>query len=307
MNLYTSNFKGFIRSFFIITVIVLLIFITCTELLIRVKVIPHHNDYKYFDLFNRTSFSNASFGDSHVAYGISGLPNFVNLAYGGNSFLSISGKARAFYSKRSPDKVILQAGPHHFSRGFLDWRPDETKEFINNLHGHPWYHLKMLQSFHRIEIFNYWITFLKKGEFKPQKKFMPDGSRLSSIIYTYTPDKIREESADRIFKILRPVPDFKKSSVAKEYKDVLIFLKQKKADVCLVTLPIASTLRRKVKKDPLFQETFRFFERLAKITNVKYVNLYDYDIADNLFSDAHHLNGGGAQLISKIIFNRCYG
>ena len=282
-------------------------FVASSEAIIRLKVVPTHNDYKYRDLFLGAKSPNAIFGDSHAAYSLIGLDDFVNLAYPGNSFLSISGRVRLYFRHRTPNKVILQAGPHHFSRDFLNWRPDDVEDFEKFLKGRSPWALKLFENIHRQEVFRYWAMIVYGGEFVPSHEFLPDGSRLEKGLYTRIPPDIQRAGAARTLRILEPVPGFEDTRVAAEYGKTIDFLQSKGAQVCLVTLPVVALLRAGIAEFEAYRRAQKFFEDLARSRGMKYLNLGTWELPDELFADAHHLNAVGGRAISDDVLKGCFG
>ncbi len=307
MHSFTSSSRAFVRTFVGVLVLVVAGFVASSEAIIRLRVVPTHNDYKYRDLFLSAESPNAIFGDSHAAYSLIGLDEFVNLAYPGNSFISISGRVRLYFQHRKPNKVILQAGPHHFSRDFLNWRPDDVEDFQKFLKGRSPYALKLFENVHRQEVFRYWTMFVTDGEFVPNHEFMPDGSRLVKGLYTDIPLDVRRTDAARTLRILEPVPGFETTRVAAEYRKIIDFLQSKGAQVCLVTLPVVALLRAGIAETEAYRRAQLFFEDLARAKGTRYLNLSTWNLPDNLFADAHHLNAIGGRAVSGKVLKGCFG
>lgn len=282
-------------------------FVASSEAMIRTKVVPAHNDYKYRQLFLSATSPNAIFGDSHAAYSLTGLEGFLNLAMPGNNFISIANRVRLYFRDRSPDKIILQAGPHHFSRDFMNWRPDETETFRRFLEGSSPYAFKMFETVHRQALFRYWSLWLRGDDFTPAQQFMPDGSRLEDSLYTRLSPTIRRANAERTLRILAPVPGFEKSEVARAYEETIQFLQQNGGRVCLVTFPVVSLLRVGMAGSAAYHRARAFFSSLAAARGIPYLDLSVWNVPDDLFADAHHLNVTGARTISARVGEACFG
>ena len=307
MHSFTSNSKAFVWTFVGFLALSVVGFVASSEAIIRVKVVPVHNDYKYRELFLSSQSPNAIFGDSHAAYSLIGLEDFVNLAYPGNSFMSISGRVRLYFENRKPQKVILQAGSHHFSRDFLNWRPDDIENFRILLEGRSPYPLKLLESAHRHEVFDYWAIFLQGERFAPNKQIMPDGAFLESGRFSSIPSEERRARTARTLRILEPVPGFEATSVAREYADIIGFLKDRGAQVCLVTFPVVGMLRVGVAESAAYQRAMRFFEDLGRAKGVRHLNLSAWELPDEYFADPHHLNAIGGRAVSGDVLKECFG
>lgn len=307
MNSSISSFKKFLGTFTAVSAFGIVAFLGASELLVRTMVAPHHNDYKYAGLFKNTTLPNTVFGDSHAAYGLTNMNGFVNLAYGGNNFDSIANRIDLFFQNRQPKRVLLQAGPHHFSNNFLSGRHNDRVALEAILKGQEIYAPRILSGSHRKEIFRYWLLFLQGRPFVPIQTFMPDGSRLSDIDYSETPEPIQIAAARRTAKILEPVSDFETHPTATLYDTIIRNLLVRGADVCLVTFPVATKLRIEVGNMKSFARATTHFQRLARANGIRYIDLLLWELPDKYFSDPHHLNAPGARVVSERVFRECYG
>jgi hypothetical protein len=305
MSLFTSSSRAFLWSFLILVLGAGFTFAAATEWLIREKIVPYHSYYKYRDLFRDSRAVNAIFGDSHAANGLTGLDGFVNLAYSGENFQSIAGKVRLYFADKQPGRVILQAGFHHFSRNFLDFRPNETKLFRDFLAGRVSL-LRILEPVHAKELMNYWKVFLDKGRFTPKETFMPDGSRLSQAVYTDRPARQRRAAEARTIRILEPIAGFRDTSTAREYQRIIDELRRRGGEICLVSFPAADTLRRGIIEGARFRAVRKYFTALARRDGVRYVNLLDRALPLEFFADPHHVNARGARVISRRVATECF-
>jgi hypothetical protein len=306
MHSSTSSFRRNLIVSVGATLVACAIFVTATEMLVRARVMPRHNLYKYIDLFKSSPVESAIFGDSHFAYGLTGLTNFVNVAYQGNNFASIAEKVHLYFHRRQPVRVILQAGVHHFSHDFLTWKERKRDSFEELLKGYPVGYPLMLTPEHRKEVFKYWQIYLSGREFTPADNFMPDGSRLNNRDYSQVPETVRLAAAQRTALILQPAPGFRRSETAELYGQTVDFLKAKGATVCLLTLPVFSLLRHEIKDDRQYAEAIAYFEQLAGSRGLRYVNLLLRDLPDDDFSDPHHLNAKGARRVSAMVEQACF-
>ena len=306
MSSSTTSSRKFLAFFAAALLLISGGFVLGSEMIVRTRVIPNHYFHKYLDLFRDTPSGNAVFGDSHAAYGLTGLDGFVNMAQGGEGFASIRGKVRLFYAERQPGKVILQAGLHHFSRAYLEWREDTTEEFGRLLRGERRFPLEMLQKVYRKELFNYWKVLLTGGTFDPQHPFLPDGSRPGHRNYADMPLSLRKVSAAREARTMEPVAAPEKTVIAAGYADIVDFLEGRGARVCLLTFPVASLLREELRGRQGIGRTRAFFAGLARDKGIRYVDMLEAELPDPLFGDSHHLNFRGAQRITGEVMRRCF-
>lgn len=307
MNSSTSSSKRFVTAFLCTALILACGLAGTTEWIIRTKVVPHHNDYAYAELFRQRPSPNAMFGDSHIAYGLTGLPGFVNMAHGGDNFANIAGKMHFYYEGLRPSRVILQAGVHHFSRNFIGERFDETPAFRALVNGYSPWEPRIFKPMHQREMGNYWSELIKGGQFAPLQDFQPDGSRLGRASLADEPATVRRVKSEWTARTLQPVANFETLPIAQAYARELDWLLAQGAQPCLVTMPMAPDLRAQAAQMPAYQQTEAFFSELARSRSVSYVNLLFADIDDDRFSDPHHLNATGAREVSPLVYQRCFG
>jgi len=302
----TSSFKAFLLAFAATVTALSLCFVVATEWIITTKVIPAHNFTRYLALFQSSTASDAIFGDSIPANGVTGLPGFINLALGGDNFAGMAAKIRLYFKDRTPDKVIIQAGLHHLSRQYIHHRDDgEGFAALLGEHGEPL--LKLLDPLYRYEIATYWRTVAEGGTFVPRERFQPDGSRLSPVNYAHYPQFLRHSAAGQVAQLTLPMPDPMHNPAITGTRSLIAMLQAKGGHPCLVTFPVTRDVHEATAALPEFQGARRAFATLAAETGIRYVDLYDLSLPDSLFADFTHLNQDGARLMSPQIAAACFG
>lgn len=284
-----------------------LAFLGASEVLVRSKVVPYHPFYKYLEVFKTSENPNAIFGDSHFAYGIAGLNDFVNLAYPGNNFEAIAEKVELYFSDKRPGRIILQAGVHHFSQNFLFRRPGESRSIADDLRGDDSLKLHLFHNQHRSHLFSYWDMFLDGRKFAPKTKFVVEAGRIDEPNYMEVNKRIRRIASARIARVLQPVASFRSTPIARLYEKIIRSVRQNGGEVCLVTLPVVDELRAAMNRNPLFAEAATYFSEIADRTGAKYRNYLFTRFDGNYFSDPHHLNIEGALFLSAKVERDCFG
>jgi hypothetical protein len=307
MPLYIFNFKRHLYVALGTVVLCSVVFVAASEALVRNKIVPHHPFYKYIDVFRNSTNPNTIFGDSHLAFGIAGLNNFSNLAYPGNNYRAISEKVRLYFADREPGRVILQAGVHHFSQNFLFRRPNESRSIADDLGPQSTFRFRMFHNQHRPHLFDYWKIYLNGREFEPKTHFVTEENRKNEPNYMDVAPRIRRIASSRISRIMQPVQEFQNTSIARLYQQTINDLRQRGAEICLVTLPVAAELRSEMRRNPLFEKTTAYFHQLAERNQVQYRNYLFTEFPGNYFSDPHHLNISGARVVSHRIERDCFG
>ena len=303
----TSSSKTFVRWFLAVLAVLVVGFGVGSEVLIRTRVEPNHNFYEYLRLFRDSKSVNAIFGDSHAAYGLTGNDGFVNLANAGDSMYGIYEKLRTYFAGRRPGKVILQAGLHHFSRGYHLWRPADA-EFTHLLDTFDPLTPRILTGPSAQELFGYWRVFLSGHEFVPRHPILSDGSRpvaRDGRYLAYTPQH-RRVGALRYARQVEPVVGVETSPVAGLYVRAVDYLLERGARVCLVTFPVTTDFKGAVRKLPRFARAREFFANLAKRKGIGYVDGWEVPLPDEMFDDYDHLSADGARRLTSIVVTRCF-
>lgn len=278
-------------------------FLGGTEAIIRSRVDGVHPLQKYVRLFRETKSANVVFGDSMAAGGFTGVAGFVNLAREGDTFPQIDRKVRLYFAQRRPDRVIIEAGLHHFSQSYLASHDDD--EFPRQLAGQG-YGLKVFEGVYRAESLTYWKLALTGQPFVPKYGFESDGARLKDTRFSQEAPATRQVTAVREAAGLLPVPAARRDRLWQGYAEMVRFLRDKGARVCLVAFPYAPEMQAAIAAHPQYGEVRAGFADLARRTGAVYVDLIDAPLGDELFENPTHLNGFGAHLVAPDMEKRCF-
>lgn len=302
----SSEARGFVRAFAATLVVAVIAMAGATEWLVRTRVAPVHPFYAYLALFRTTAADSAAFGDSYAAYGLSGLAGMVDLAEPGDGFYAIGRKVRLFFAERAPDRVIIEAQPHHFSRAYVSWRDsgDHFPDFVKS-GGVGW--LRIASPVHRPELFRYWQEFLGRGGFVAHNPVAADGTRPGTDSFAARDQGDRAAMVRRQALMRQPVKGFETTAVAEEYRAVVAFLRAKGARVCLLTFPVSPGLQEAERRLSDYATARAWFDRLAAQAGARHVDLSDLSLPDDHFSDSDHLNLTGAQRVTPEALARCFG
>lgn len=304
MHLYTSSFNKFTIALLSTFAVLTMLFIGLTEYLIRTQVIPNHNFLHYLKIFKTSQEVNASFGDSIMANGFSGGPNFLNLSMGGDNFAGMATKVRLYYKDKKPGKVILEAGLHHISSHHMFHR-DNGDGFIDTLHSGGTPLFNVFNPTFRYEIFTYWRIVFAQGKFVPLEKYGEYGARLRNENYAKYPVYLRKSGANQTAKMWEPVANPSESKTIKQMQELVNFIKEKGGEVCLLTFPVSGDVAKATKDNQHFTDARKAFAKLAAENNIVYLDMYDKELTDNNFADFTHLNKNGAKTVSQSIVKGC--
>ena len=309
MNSFTSSFRRYGILLSVLVAFVVLSFVAASEVLVRRHVMPNDIFSAHLNMFVRSSSPNAVFGDSHAAMGFTGVPGVVNLAHVSETIAMIDGKARIYFSTRPAGQVVLQADPNMFAayrdidnvEGYISrFRPAE------NVFGWLAKQFPAMSSMHRTKLFDYWGVFLSEGRFISQYQLLGDGAIASSGSWEkIDPAKRQSEAASRVQKHL---PEKIRGGVlAAKYEDMVRYLVDKGAMVCLVGFPVSEEYRQVAARYPQFAEAKAFFSDLAAKYDLLYFDFWDAISDRNAFTDQDHLTPAGAAAFAARASEKCFG
>lgn len=284
-------------------------FLASTEALLRIAVVPKDIRLKHYELFENSTARNAAFGDSQMAATITGVPGFMNFAYGGENFVITEYRVRKYFSDRKPGRVIIQANPNNFATYKEDMATSNwTTRYIAGLDKvHDTIFLSTLPLF-RMYIWEYWKTALTRGAFESTVYLTKDGARFTRPeAKKPLTDKQFMREARKYFRSRSPSADFRHEATYRSFLSVLTFLKVRGADVCLVTTPFAKDYRRLVVDSPVIQQIFADFDALAHSYGFRRFNAWNAANDNRMFANTDHLNEVGAQAVTPLIMAGCFG
>ena len=290
MNLFISNFKYFFLTVLTIFIFGLTSFCLISEYLVasnKKKSSYEKIKKKYHNPFQKDY---VLFADSHGFSGIKERDNLINHSFVGDNLLTIVRKISFFVERNKVKGIIIQADPHQLAMYRLTKNQDELiDDFLNGNNN--------LLTFYRMpyrqNLINYWNEFIKgffnSNEQKKELKKDINIKRKTLIrVNTHT-----------------PINNFEISKHVQELKKLLLNLKKKNINICLISFPLASSYRKHIKNNENFIDAYKFYNELSKKFSIKY---FDYKslLTDNYFSDPDHLNIKGSNELTKVVLNDCF-
>ena len=286
MNLFISNFK-----YFFLTVLTVFVFgLTSFCLISEYLVVSNKKKSSYEKIkkkyHNPIQAEYVLFADSHGFSGIKEKDNLINYSFVGDNLLTIVRKISFFVERNKVKGIIIQADPHQLAMYRLTKNQDELiDDFLNENNN--------LLTFYRIpyrqNLINYWSEFIKGFfNFNEIKKDINIKSETLIRVNTHT-----------------PINNFEITKHVQELKKLLLNLKKKNIDICLISFPLASSYRKHTENNKNFINAYKFYNELSKKFSIKY---FDYKslLADNYFSDPDHLNIKGSIEFTKVVLNDCF-
>ncbi|MSR78366.1 MAG: SGNH/GDSL hydrolase family protein [Candidatus Omnitrophica bacterium] len=304
MNSSTFSFKNWIRIFFLTWMGLLALFFGLSECLIRMKVSPDDSFEKHRNLFFNSDKSNAVFGDSHGAQDFMGRQDFINLSFPSESVDIIAAKIKLYFSSRRMEKVILQADPHMFSEYRIK---ENVNDYIRLFEDPRQPLLQILTPRHRKYLLFYWKALISGRGFKSKFRVNPDGSQTIEDREAGTEQETPKDfDLQTRVRLQKPQENFEKSVSVKNYQTMLQDLKERQAQVCLVTFPVSPEYAGEAARFPDFEKARNFFQAMAAQYGFSYVNYWNSLQDPHLFRNDDHLNVQGAKALTQRMVNDCY-
>lgn len=274
-----------------------------SEWLLRTHVAPSDAAQIHYRFFAAAASPDAAFGDSQMAFALSGAPGFVNLAHLGEAAATIRYKAETYYAARQPGRVVLQANPSMFSAAY---EKDDVEAQIARYR--PGERLLLLAPEYRSELATYWRMFLTGQSFKPNVEFLEDGSRARNRKWGEKPAAQRRALAAEGAAFRQPMPaeEIRSSRNFAAFRETVSHLVGRGAKVCLVDVPVAPELAAAVDVLPRYAAAQDLIAETAKGFGVPYLDLHGRYDDPALFDDENHLNPAGAARFTAEVVQACF-
>jgi hypothetical protein len=306
MSSSTSNSKRYL----IVTLSVVLLnggfFVVASEWLLRVRVAPNQNIERHAEFFRSVTRSGAAFGDSHVAMSIVGDAEIANLGFPGDSLQEVIGKAKLYFTRIPPGKVLLQADPQQLAAVRLNKSFDPIRSMFDQ-ETTLLSMLKLSVPIYRNNILGHWQSFLNGAEFRALRTFDPvDGSQTTTTTFAdWSEDRVRD-FVKRILTDQIHVETEASHPTLQQYKNLIQWLTARGAQVCLVAYPVSQPFIAVATGYNSEKSSEALYKKLSAETAVKYVNFRRNRYPNALFHDPDHLNKNGALLFTPEVHKACF-
>jgi hypothetical protein len=283
-----------------------------SEMFVRDQVAPQDNFRRHVAFFHRATAANVVLGDSHAARGFGGAPGFINLSFPSENIKRLAWKARRYFARRNPGRIILQADPHMFAayRLRVPLAPYPAA-FANGGRTAPVY---LLEERHRPKVIAYWNAALRNGgTLRSNVQFAGDGSLMSGGNLALQPARVRLLVARQRIRLHQPLLPVRRRPAEEIYRNLVRWLVTRGGQVCLVSYPVSPTYLREMTRAPTaaarkrWLQTLAFFRVLAGETGSTYVDMRRRYTNPALFRDIDHLNRVGAQKFAPTLVRACFG
>lgn len=283
------------------------LFLGASEAIVRLLVEPQDHFERHVAVFRAATAADAVFGDSVAANGlILDDPGFVNLASPGEGPKQMLVKARAYFAGRAPGRVIVGANVNLLGR-----QPEDTAgyEVVFGPDGRP--PLRILEPQTRRLVAEYWRVLLTRGQFESIFEVLPHGGLVLSDPAGYDrfarlPEAERREEARRELADNVPDPAFAAGNL-RHLDELVRFLANAGAEVCLVRLPKSPAYRRLAPEYPAVAAAHEAIGRMARATGVRHVDLWTALDDPRHYRNSDHLTAAGGRLAGRLALDACFG
>lgn len=308
MSSFTSSSKRSLLLYALTVPFVLAALLLASEWLVRAHVLPVEDFPAHRALYRSADVRNVALGDSHVARGFAPRNDFINLAFPSEAIPQTAWKARQYFSRRTPEKIILQADAHLFAPYRLTARLGNYPSlFADGVHG-----LLITQPRYRARMVGYWSAFLRNGgTLKSKVERTSQGALLSPGNLSAVPERRRLYDARARVRTHRLRPHSRLSATTAEYIALVDFLAERGAELCFVSFPLSPDYRAALAEAPdaaraMRTERMEFFRAQAERVGARYLDNQAIIFDRAAFRDVDHLNGTAAPHYAETLKSACF-
>ncbi len=304
-NSSTSSFSRYLRRVLLLLGAVLGLGLAATAALVGYVVEPNDRVIQSLALVQQATAKDAAFGDSHFAWGFVGRPDFPTFAAEGETMADMELRVRYYFRDKQPGKVVIQGDPHAFASYKLE---RATHGYLNNLDNRFW---QRFADHHRPYLGKYWELYLERGEraFRPRNE-LRWGWIVGQEDWSKLDPAARLGQASARVRQLNPAADFQRNEFAQSFRRTLTFLRQRGAQVCVITSPVSYEYHKFASENPGTAAAVAFIRSVAEEHQDRHVNFFDLYARPEFagfFRDMDHLNQRGAPLFTEKVISACFG
>jgi hypothetical protein len=302
---FTSSFSSYLRRVFLGLAATLGVGLIASAALVKYAVEPNDRVIQSLALVQSATASNAAFGDSHFAWGFVGSPEFPTFAAEGETIQDMELRVRYYFRDKPPGRVVLQGDPHSFAPYKLE---RATHAYLDHMGNSFW---QRFNDHHRQYLGLYWERVMADGlDGFRQRNELRWGWIVGQEDWSAVKPDARVGLASARFRHQTPATDFEQLQETESYRRTLAFLKERGADICIVTSPVSFEYYTYASRNPGTVAAMDFFRQLAAQSGARYVNFFDLYARPEFagyFRDMDHLNHVGAPRFTKKALSACFG
>ena len=247
---------------------------------------------------------NVVLGDSQIYRAFIANDDFLNLGMGGTTIPMMEIIAEQYYKYQEPGKVIVEVAPQLLSEDYLNRGTQGYEQYFNQNYPLPiriylfepgigsW-----IENINSFDDFSRLIEDRKEGEEHLTmtgnwKKLSPQNRLIR------TRNRIRRQEPYIIAA----------QEAVKTYEEVIWFLVERDADVCMFRTPVDETYLELTEGNPAFITSLEIFKNISVEYGIRYVDFQDlnYDFSLDKFINQDHITPKASADIAPLIYSACF-
>ena len=264
-------------------------------------------------------------GDSHVGQRDRMGDDYLFLGRPGATTFELLQAAKTFYRDKDPGRVILEAGPQHFSEGrqaaWLTFNKDSFKFQVSPLSLYIFEPeiikaSPVILGLGEAERFRYRLRSRQRTLPKEVAKARVHGEKLAKVkgrltIIDEIPAAARDILVSYRFDTHLPVPKPRDSLAWIYYIELLDFLEARGAEVCILRMPISPEFRAMIQELPEGRRYEDLVQDLRGEAAARGMTFYDFteifpDLPSFYYKNQDHLNDLGHELFWPAAEAACF-
>ena len=285
---------------------IVLFFIGVGELVVRLFVVPVPNTTPHLidAVYTRTN-RNVVVGDSHIYRSFISSDYFLNLGMGGSTIPMMKIVIEEYFRHRNPGEVIVEASPQLLSSGYID----------RNTQGYDTYFTQNNRFPIKAYIFEPGIGgWIKNIHTLSDIKQLIKDRKLAEYHSNIQSNWLNVPKTLRTLKVQKRIEEHEPNiqgsqKTIESYKELVNFLVNKGAKVCLLRTPVNEEYLEAVINKPFYLKSTEIFKDISKVTGVRYVDFrkLNYSFTPDKYIDQDHISPKTSIQFEKLVRKSCFG
>ena len=247
---------------------------------------------------------NIAIGDSHVYRAFIANDELLNLGLGGTTIPMMEIIVEQYFKYQEPGKVIVEVAPQLLSADYLNRGTQGYEQYFNQNYPIP------------IKIYLFepgigsWIENIKSfDDFARLTNDRIEGDANITLEGNWDELSYQNRLVRTRSRIRRQEPDIDAAQdVVRTYGEIIGYLVERGAEVCMFRTPVDETYLDLTKKNPAFAESLEIFQGISIEQDVRYVDFQDLNYAFSLdkFINQDHITPKASADIAPLVDHACF-
>lgn len=301
-----SSYTDFSSKLYIHLVIgTVLIFLGIGEWIVRSFIVPIPSTTPYqIDLIYTKNNSNVVIGDSHIYRAFIANDDFLNLGLGGTTIPMMKIVVGQYFKYQEPGKVIIEVAPQLLSEDYLNRDTLGYELYFNQNYPFP------IKIYLLEPGIGSWIKDIKSiNDFSRLTEDRKEGETHLTISGNWKNLSLDDRMVRARNRIRNQEPNINAAQeVIKTYEEMIEFLVELGADVCMFRTPVDETYLDLIEGNPSFTKSLEIFQRISIENGVRYVDFQDlnYNFSLDKFINQDHITPKASADIAPLVNNSCF-